>query len=189
MAKHKLSRIAYRRKREGKTDYKRRLKLLKSRKLRLVVRKTNKHIIAQLIRYTPDGDRVLVGLSSASLKKLGWDLSTKSIPASYLTGLLLGKNALEKKFQEAILDLGLITPIKGSKIFAVVKGAQEAGLKISVAKETFPIKDRIQGKHIASYYGSNPNRFPRYQKQNLKSENIESKIILVKNKILTNKTK
>ena len=129
MARHKLSRISYRRKREGKTDYKKRLKLLKSKKLRLVVRKTNKHIIAQIVQYTPDGDRIVIGLSSKSLEKLGWNFGEKNIPAAYLTGLLIGKKALDAKKQEAILDLGLQTPIHGSKIFAVAKGAQDAGLK------------------------------------------------------------
>ena len=60
----KKIRTQYKRKREGKTNYKKRLKLLQSRTTRLVIRKSNKHIIAQLTNYYPDGDKVVVGVNS-----------------------------------------------------------------------------------------------------------------------------
>ena len=101
MAKKILQILAYRRKREGRTNYKRRLALLKSRKPRLVIRKTNTQIILQIVEYQPDGDKILCGTSSLSLKKLGWSYSCKSLPACYLTGLLLGSKAKGKTNSKA----------------------------------------------------------------------------------------
>ena len=53
-------RVPFRRRREGKTDYRKRLKLLLSRKPRLVVRKSLNNIIAQIVEYDEKGDRVVV---------------------------------------------------------------------------------------------------------------------------------
>ena len=52
MANKKTYTVPFRRKREGKTNYKKRLGLLKSKSLRLVVRKSNKHILVQLVDQT-----------------------------------------------------------------------------------------------------------------------------------------
>lgn len=138
----------YRRKREGKTNYKQRLALLKSRKVRLVIRRTNKHIIMQLVSYHPDGDKVLVGVSSKALEKNGWKHSGKNTPAAYLTGMLLGQAAKKAGVAEAILDLGLQTPIKGSKLYAALKGAVDAGLNIPASAEVYPNEERIKGAHL-----------------------------------------
>lgn len=145
MANKKTYTVPFRRKRQGKTNYKKRLGLLKSKSLRLVVRKSNKHTLVQLINYTDIGDKVNLSVSSKHLLKFGWDKSTGNIPAAYLTGLLLGNKAKGKK---AILDLGLQTPISGSRLFAVLKGVLEGGLNISVDESVFPSEDRIMGKHI-----------------------------------------
>ncbi len=140
--------IPYRRKREGKTNYKKRLELLKSSKPRLVIRRTNKNIIAQLIEYHPDGDKIIIGLTSKRLEKMGWKHDKKNIPAAYLTGLLLGKEANKKGIKEAILDIGLQTPHKGSRIYAALKGAIDAGMNIPSSEEVFPPEERLTGQHI-----------------------------------------
>lgn len=140
--------VPYRRKREGKTNYKKRLELLKGKEARLVVRRTNKHIIMQLVEYHPDGDKILLGVSSKVLESMGWAHSGKNIPAAYLTGLLLGKTAATKKITKAHLDLGLRTPIIGSRLYAALKGAIDAGLDVPASKEVFPTEERIAGKHI-----------------------------------------
>jgi large subunit ribosomal protein L18 len=142
--------LPYRRKREGRTNYKKRLILLKSRKPRLVVRRTNAAIIIQIITYTPDGDRVIMGASSLELKKRGWPYGTKSVPAAYLTGRLLVHKLKEKKLgvTEAIVDTGIHTTMPGGRIFAAVKGAIDAGLAVPADKDIFPSDDRIAGKHI-----------------------------------------
>ncbi len=58
-------RVPFRRRREGKTDYRRRLRLLYSRKPRVVVRKSNRYIRMQLIAREDAGDTTLVTANSA----------------------------------------------------------------------------------------------------------------------------
>ncbi len=151
MPVNKRRTIAYRRKRQGKTNYNKRLKLVMSRLPRLVVRKTNKSIIVQLVGYAEDGDKVIVSVSSSSLKKLGWSYSLKSIPAAYLTGLLLAKKGIEKGIKKAIVDIGLQRPVNGSRLYSAVKAAVDAGIDMHVDDKIFPAEDRIKGKHIAGY--------------------------------------
>jgi large subunit ribosomal protein L18 len=143
--------MPFRRRREGKTDYKRRLRLLLSKKPRLVVRKSLKYIRAQIVEFNKKGDRTLVFAISKQLKNFGWNYSCDNLPASYLTGLLVGKRALEKGVKEAVLDLGLNPSTKGSRIYACVKGALDAGLKVNVSEEVLPSEERIKGMHISTY--------------------------------------
>ena len=141
-------RVRFRRRREGKTDYKVRLGLLKSGQLRLVVRKTTNNVIAQIVNYIPKGDEVLVSADMVQLKKeFGWT-GGANVPAAYLVGYLLGTKAKKHKFENAVLDIGLHSSTKGGKVFAVVKGAADAGLKVPCDEGVFPSEDRILGKHI-----------------------------------------
>ncbi len=149
MAKNAVYRVKMRRRREGKTDYRKRLALLKSGKPRAVVRKTLKYIIVQIVDYHEDGDRVLMGVTSKKLKKYGWEGSFKNTPAAYLTGYLAGKMALKKGIKEAVLDIGLQRPVKGSKVFAVLKGMLDAGIEIPHSDNIFPSEERIRGSHIS----------------------------------------
>ena len=149
--------VRYRRKREGKTNYKKRLELLKGRTDRLVIRRTNKQIIMQIVSYSEDGDKVQITTQSKELQKHGWKHSLKNTPAAYLTGMLTAKKAKDKDIKKAILDLGLQTPIKGSKLFAAVKGAIENGLEMNAGQEIFPSEERIKGEHISSYLDSHKN--------------------------------
>lgn len=141
--------VPFRRKREGKTNYKKRLELLKGRQNRVVVRRTNKHIVIQLVEYKPDGDHVIYGVTSKRLESMGWEHSGKNLPAAYLTGLLLGKESAKKGVKHAILDLGLQTPKKGSKLYAALKGVIDGGLDVPSNEEVFPKEDRLSGKHIS----------------------------------------
>jgi len=141
------------RRREGKTDYKARLSLLKSGIPRIVVRKTNRYIIAQCIKSKEAQDSVVIGLTSKELIKYGWPKewqgSLKSIPAAYLTGFLLGKRILdEEKKAKAILDMGLMRNVKGGRIYAVLAGLIDAGVEIKCKKEMLPEKERIIGMHM-----------------------------------------
>ncbi len=147
MASKNTHTVPHRRRREGKTNYKKRLRLLTSKKKRLVIRKTNTRIIAQIVDYKPEGDKIITSADSSQLRKFSWQYSGKNTIAAYLVGYLVGKKALKQKVNEAIVDIGLISPIKGSKIYAVVKGAIDAGLKVN-AGEVFPSEERIKGKHI-----------------------------------------
>lgn len=145
------SRIKFARRREGITNYKKRLGMLKSGVPRLVVRQTNKKIIAQLIEFGGAGDRVLASAMSTELAGFGWKHSPKSVPAAYLTGMLAGRRTKDSNAGECILDSGLKTITRGSRIFAVLKGALDAGLKIPHSPESLPSGERIRGKHIADY--------------------------------------
>ena len=143
--------VMFRRKREGKTNYKKRLALLKSGKSRLSVRKSNKNITAQIIGYKVGGDVILLSVRSNNLKKYGWKLSKNNLPAAYLLGLLIGKKAVKSGIKEAILDMGMRISTKGSKIYALVKGAADSGLDVPYSEEIMPAEERIKGKHIESY--------------------------------------
>lgn len=147
----KIRTVPYRRKREGKTDYHKRLHLLFSDKPRVVVRKTNTKLIVQLVSYVPTGDSIICSATPKDLKQAGWTFSYKNTPAAYLLGLALGKKALQQKITHAIVDLGLQVSIKGSKLYAVVKGCVDAGLQIPHDPAVFPKEERLQGKTIASH--------------------------------------
>ncbi len=143
--------VPFRRRREGKTDYRRRLKLLFSKKHRVVVRKSNRYIRMQLISTDRFGDKTLVTVLSSELTKYGYDGGKCNCPAAYLTGLLFGKRAKEAGFDEGILDSGLISPVHGSNIYAALKGAVDSGFAIPHDPAVFPADDRITGNHIATF--------------------------------------
>ncbi len=86
----------------------------------------------------------------------------KSTPAAYLTGLLLGRRAGNK---DAILDIGVHLATKGAKIFAALKGAVDAGLKVKYNPEVLPSADRIAGKHIAAHLKANFSDFDAVKKK------------------------
>ena len=152
MARGPTYRVPKRRKREGKTNYYKRYVYIISRATRLVVRKSNRYITAQIIRPTPIGDITLAATHTSELiKKLGWLGSGKSTPAAYLAGLLLGIKARLMGVEEAVLDIGLHSSVRGSRIYAVVKGAIDAGLKIPVDEDMIPSWERIRGEDIARY--------------------------------------
>ncbi len=149
--KNKTFTVAYRRRREGKTDYKRRLKILLSDKPRMVVRKTLNSIIVQIIQYEAQGDKVLAAIDSKSLSKLGWNYNFRNIPSAYLAGAMIAKKAKEAGVEEAILDIGLHKSVPGSRLYAVLKGAVDAGLNIPHSEDVLPKEDRLTGKHIEDY--------------------------------------
>jgi large subunit ribosomal protein L18 len=149
--RHVIKILPYRRKREGRTDYKKRLKMLVSGIPRLVIRRTNKNIIVQVVDYFENGDKVIVTANSSELTKLGWKHATANIPAAYLTGMLAAQKAKKKGVTNAIVDLGLQPPRVGSRLYSAVKGAKDNGLEIPSSDDVFPSEDRLSGKHIADY--------------------------------------
>ncbi len=139
-------RSSYKRKTKGKTDYKKRLSLLKSRKPRLVIRKSSKNIQLQLVEYANNGDRIQISSHSNQLKKLGWGHHNGNISSAYLTGLILGLKAKSKNVKEAVLDIGLNRSVRGSVLYAALKGAVESGLNIAHSKEVLPKEEIIESK-------------------------------------------
>ncbi len=185
-------RVPWRRRREGKTNYYKRLKLIKSGKPRLVVRRTNKYIVVQVVEARIGGDKTIAAAHSRELvTKYGWLGGTANTSAAYLTGLLAGLRAREKGVSEAVLDIGLHEPVPGSRLFAALKGALDAGLKIPHGEGIIPSDDRIRGEHIAKWAAelaeSNPDfyrrQFSQYLERGLKPEDLPSHFEEVRAKI------
>lgn len=183
----------FRRRREGKTNYKKRKAMLSSGLPRLVARKSNKYIIVQLIEAGPKGDKTLVHVNSRQLQGLGWKAGKKNIPASYLAGLLAGKRAVGKGIEKAVLDIGFSTPVHGSFWAAVLKGALDAGLQVNADQAALPGEERVNGKHIEQFAaklgGKAAERFSGYAKEKVDAKEIGKMFGLVKEKILKEKGK
>jgi large subunit ribosomal protein L5e len=170
-AYHKRYQTKFRRRREGKTDYYARKRLVvqdktkyNALKYRLVVRQSNKNIIAQIVYSTIDHDVVLAQAQSRELVNYGVSVGLTNYAAAYATGLLcarrvLAKLGLDKAYtglneangemytvQEnddgprpfcVLLDAGLSVTTTGSKVFAAMKGAVDGGLEIPHKNKRF----------------------------------------------------
>jgi LSU ribosomal protein L18P len=143
--------VRSRRRREGKTNYYQRMGLIVSDRPRMVVRKTNRAIIIQLVTAHPEGDRTLVVANSRDLADLGYTGPGGNLPAAYLTGLLFAARARKAGYEAAVLDIGLHRATRGARIFAALKGAVEGGLEIPHGEEILPDDARVRGEHIAAY--------------------------------------
>jgi large subunit ribosomal protein L18 len=154
--------VPFRRRREGKTNYHKRLGLMISKRPRVVVRKSGRNLIVQLIEHNTAGDKTLISASALDLKKLGYKGATGNIPAAYLTGLLFGSRALKAGYSHGVLDGGLNANSRGSRIYAALLGAVEAGLDIPHGREPLPTRERAHGEDVAAYAIDNPARFSRY---------------------------
>jgi large subunit ribosomal protein L18 len=158
--------LSHRRKREGKTNYKKRLKLVVSNQIRLVIRKSLKNISAQMIQYDYKGDKVLISANTQELKKdYNYNYPKRNTTTAYLLGLLIATKSKNHGINSAILDIGLYPPTKGSILYAVLKGAVDAGLKIKHSPDIFPDDSRIKGLHLK-------NKIPL---EDIKSKIIEGK--------------
>jgi len=151
MAKGPSYRVPFRRRREGKTDYKARKALIISRLPRVVTRGSLKHMNIQILEATPKGDKVIASANSQELKNYGWQTACGNLPSAYLTGLLCGVRALAKNVKKAVADIGLHQPTKEARIFASLKGVIDAGIEISHSAEKLPDGKRLKGQHIADY--------------------------------------
>jgi len=141
-------RVHFRRRRKGLTDYGTRLSLLRSDLPRLVVRKTNRHIIVHVAKFGAKGDVTLCHATSAALARFGF-AGKCNAPSAYLTGFLVGKMAVAKKVaSEVVLDVGLHSSTQGSIVFCALKGAIDAGLKAPLDEEKLPPAERIRGEHL-----------------------------------------
>ncbi len=147
--------VKFRRKREGKTNYNKRLRMLLSGKPRLVIRKSLSNIYAQIVIYQKGGDSVLVSANSTELESHGWKLGCGNIPAAYLVGLLVAKKASKKSLNHAICDIGLFPSSKGSRLYAALKGAIDGGLDVPHSDGILPDEKRLNGSHIADYAKAN----------------------------------
>lgn len=132
------------RRRLAVTNYKKRIAMLKGNLPRVVIRRSNRSILMQVVRYQEAGDKIEMSVNSKDLSKLEWAPKCNT-PTAYLTGLMLAKKAKTMK-DEFVLDIGLFKPIKSSVLFAAAKGAIDGGMKI---KSTIEFDEkRISGSHI-----------------------------------------
>lgn len=141
---HTTYRVPLRRRREGRTDYAHRLKLLRSGMPRAVVRRSNRYYIVQFISFGEKGDAVIASANSRELRKKGWNGEASNSAAAYLTGLLAAHRAKEKGVEAAVLDAGLISPRKGSGVYAALRGMLDAGLEVPHDDGILPTEERIQ---------------------------------------------
>lgn len=154
-----------RRRREGKTNYTRRRKMVRHNlknygavKTRMVVRHTNTRIICQLVKAYESGDRTIAVACSSELKKYGLSVGLTNYSAAYATGLLCARKALRQTqtgskdsketdskdnketcmSHKAVLDIGLGRSTRGSRYYACLKGAVDGGLHIPHSPKIFP---------------------------------------------------
>merc|ERR1711907_131047 len=175
--------VKWRRRREGKTDFYARKRLINQEKnkyftpkFRLVVRFTNRDIIAQIVSAKIVGDEGLTSAYAHELQKFGMPgkLGLTNYAASYCTGLLVARRALTKlgladKYAgaeevdgnafivdemddgprpfKAVLDVGLKRTTTGSRSFGVMKGAADGGLLIPHNEKRFPGYDRASKEY------------------------------------------
>jgi large subunit ribosomal protein L5e len=102
-AYYKRFQTKFRRRREGKTDYYARKRLIvqdknkyNTPKYRLVARITCSKVIAQVIYATIQGDQVLCAAESTELKRFGLEAGLTNYAAAYATGLLVARRLLRK---------------------------------------------------------------------------------------------
>lgn len=143
--------LALKRRRELRTDYAKRLGMLRSGKSRIVIRRSLNGTRIQAVVFGEKGDKTVVEASSKSLRKYGWKGHLGNIPAAYLTGLLFAKLAQRAGVKDGIADTGLQRAAHGSSIFAALKGCRDGGLHVAAGEEALPDESRIRGVHIAEY--------------------------------------
>lgn len=180
-AYHSRFQTPFRRRQEGKTDYYQRKRLISQAKnkyntpkYRLVVRFTNKDIIAQIVSSQITGDVVFTCAYAHELPRYGINHGLTNWSAAYAVGLLVGRRALQKlgldetykgveevegefELTEAVedaprpfkvfLDIGLQRTTTGARVFGVLKGASDAGLYVPHSPNRFPGWD-IEGEEL-----------------------------------------
>ena len=164
MAKNSRYCVPFRRRREGKTDFKARRAFLLSGRPRLVARCSTNNVSAQIVVAKPSGDEVIVSAQSREIaNKYGYKAPRGNIPAAYLTGFLCGLKAKAHGVENAILDIGLYPPSKGARVFAVLKGVLDANVDVPHSEEKLPDEKRAEGEHIAKYAESLASNAEEYQ--------------------------
>jgi len=142
-----MKKVDKRRRIENKTNYHKRLILLKGNSARLVVRKSNKYILLQIVESSHALDKVVLQANTKELLKYGWPEdkqgSLKSLSAAYLVGCLMSKKAKDLNGR-VILDSGLIPNTKGSRVYAAVKGVADSGLNIKFDEKILPDMEKIE---------------------------------------------
>ncbi|OIO21706.1 hypothetical protein AUJ17_02050 [Candidatus Micrarchaeota archaeon CG1_02_47_40] len=182
--------VKYRRRRKNLTDFSRRLELVKSGIPRLVVRKTNRGVIVQLLEFGGIGDKVIASVHSRDLLKFGWQ-PRRNLPSAYLSGLLCAKKSAAKGGSKFCADIGLQSA-KGSLVFAAIKGAIDGGLKSAFSSEALlkkPIDGSPTSKYAAMLKEKSPEKYKRlfsdYLQKGINPESLPVLFAAAKEKILS----
>ncbi|KAL9656677.1 hypothetical protein ABK040_002947 [Willaertia magna] len=169
--------VKYRRRREGKTDYRARQKLItqdktkfNAPKYRFVVRVTNKDIVCQIIAAKLKGDEVVAAAYAHELPRYGMPVGLTNYAAAYATGLLLARRILTK-----VGLAGRYTGVETTDGSVYLVEAQEdaprpfkAFLDIGLARTTTGAKvfGALKGACDGGLYIPHSNkRFPGYTKE------------------------
>ncbi|KAJ9450587.1 60S ribosomal protein L5-2 [Diplonema papillatum] len=223
----KTYQVKYKRRREGKTDYRQRRLMInqdknkyQTPKYRMIARITNKDVICQIASAELKGDRIHASAYAHELKEYGLTLGLANYSAAYCTGLLLARRiltlkGLDKKYPgakectgehfdlvededrrpfKAYLDIGLVRPTVGGKVFACLKGAIDGGLLVPHSDKRFAgyqkegskldaeaHRSRIMGLHVAEWMDEMQEEdnekyqrhFSRYIKAGIESDSLE----------------
>ncbi len=184
--------MPFRRRREAKTDYKLRKRLVLSGTPLLVVRRSSSYIYVDFVQPKASGDITLASANSKeSANRFGFT-GGKNLPTAYLTGLLAGLRAREKGIEKAVISLKPSWSVKASIPFAAAQGCMDAGVDVPMGEEAVVKTERIRGEHIASYTGSlkeqdegrYERRFSRYLSAGLDPESLPEYFEKVKKAIL-----
>lgn len=135
--------------RNDRTNYRKRAALLLSRRRFVTITISDENVQAQIAYPMAKGDITITSSHSRELTRFGWNGSLNSLPACYLTGLLLGKKSLDKDVDEAVLYTGKNSFT--SRVAACLKGIIDSGLRIPASDSSFPPEERLVGTHIAEY--------------------------------------
>ncbi len=193
MSRSKTHTTQFKRKRKGKTDYKKRIKFISSGKTRIVLRPSTNKITIQAVEFMENGDKILLTVDSIGLKKLGWKGSTGGIPAAYLTGLLFGQKA-KGKITEGVIDIGLHSITKGTRLPSAIKGIVDSGIDVPHSEDIFPKEDVLNGKLISNYSSElkksdeekHKRQFSKYLKEGLNPEDLPKNFEEVRSKLSSN---
>ncbi|KHG14330.1 60S ribosomal L5 [Gossypium arboreum] len=181
--------VPYKRRREGKTDYRARIRLINqdknkynTPKYRFVVRFSNKDVTAQIVSANIAGDMVLASAYSHELPRYGLEVGLTNYAAAYCTGLLLGRRVLkmlemDDEYQgnvEGALDAGLDIPHSDKRFAGFSKDNKQLDAEVH--------SKYIYGGHVAAYMRTlmedEPEKyqshFSEYIKRGIEADNIES---------------
>ena len=141
----------FQRRRQARTDYKLRRKIILSDDHFLVVRRSNKYIYASIFKLNELGDKTIFTVSSKEIINKFKFGNGKNIPVAYLTGLLIAQKAKTHKIEKSNLYLGIAWNPSASIPFAVAQGCNDGGLQVNIGEKKMLSIERLTGNHISEY--------------------------------------
>lgn len=163
MSKTSTYDMPFKRRGAGRTNYVKRLAMLKSEAPRAVIRKSTNHMMVQFVKSEAGKDKVVAAGFTKELNEFKYAGHGGNIPAAYLAGYLAGKRYAKGNKESVIVDFGVQTKVLGSRLFAAVKGLQDAGVDVKVDADALPKEDRVMGKHIENFAKHASSKTNRHQ--------------------------